>query len=119
MPGRRITWFRPAAPSAVNHSSITGPKTRPTRSVPWRWMANNPVRTAAEIGTTALARCGATTPRAEQPPVDENAVENGEVAAGLHESHEGISHGLQHGEARARGHAEEQSVGGLPLPAQQ
>ena len=36
----------------ANHTIITGPKRRPTRSVPCRWMANTPTSVTTVSGTT-------------------------------------------------------------------
>ena len=41
--------------------SITGPKNRPTRSVPWRWMANTPTSVATVSGTTYGVSSGVAT----------------------------------------------------------
>ena len=50
----------PAAPITVNQAIITGPKTRPTDSVPRRWTRNNMVMMTAVIGTTYSASDGST-----------------------------------------------------------
>jgi len=45
----------------ANHTSITGPNSRPTRSVPCRWMANTPIRMATVRGTTSCSNTGVAT----------------------------------------------------------
>jgi hypothetical protein len=47
----------PATPMATNHTTMTGPKSLPTRSVPRDWMRNSAARIATEIGT--MNRCAA------------------------------------------------------------
>ena len=51
----------PAAASAANHRSMTGPKSAPTRPVPKRWTANSRVRITAAAGTTTCPSAGAAT----------------------------------------------------------
>ena len=56
-------WARLTAPSTAivaNHTTITGPNSRPTAPVPKRWMANRPIKIATEIGTTAESSPGLT-----------------------------------------------------------
>ena len=47
----------------TNHTTITGPKRRPTRSVPCRWMANTPTSMTTVIGTTYGSNTEVTTLR--------------------------------------------------------
>ncbi len=42
----------------TNQTPITGPKSRPTRPVPNRWIANRPTSTTSVIGTTTESRLG-------------------------------------------------------------
>ncbi len=51
----------PEAASEANHTTMTGPKRRPTTPVPRRWIANSRTRIAAAIGTTSSCNDGATT----------------------------------------------------------
>ena len=57
--------FSPAAsPSSAmlpNQASITGPKIRPMKPVPFAWTRNSTTRIATVIGSTAGPRCGAST----------------------------------------------------------
>ena len=50
----------PAAPIAVNHTIITGPKSEPTRWVPYLWAANSSTMITAVIGTTYWSKEGST-----------------------------------------------------------
>lgn len=45
-------WYTPDTASTPNHSTITGPNTRPTDSVPLRCTRNRPISTSSVIGTT-------------------------------------------------------------------
>jgi hypothetical protein len=56
-----ITSVRPPTARTVNHNAITGPNSRPTASVPKRWIANSPVNTASAIGTTSDSSAGVAT----------------------------------------------------------
>ena len=51
----------PSTASTMNHSTMTGPNTLPTFSVPKRWPRNTPRSTTTTIGTTQWCRLGATT----------------------------------------------------------
>ena len=53
----------PQAPMAVNHTTITGPKRRPTRAVPNRWAANSTTMITAVMGMTSGSSSGSTTSR--------------------------------------------------------
>ena len=53
----------PRAARTTNQTAITGPNSRPTRSVPWRWNRNSAVSTTSVIGTTQVSRPGAATLR--------------------------------------------------------
>ena len=55
------TCHSPATPITVNHSSITGPKTRPMTLVPRYCTANSTTRIASVIGTTTRCSAGACT----------------------------------------------------------
>ena len=57
----------------TNHTTMIGPNSRPTRSVPPRWMANRNSRIIRLIGTTQCDRCGATTLRPSTAPSTEIA----------------------------------------------
>ena len=56
-----MTWARPPTARTVNPSAITGPNSRPTASVPNRWIANSPVNTTSAIGTTQDSSPGVAT----------------------------------------------------------
>ncbi len=56
-----------------NQTSITGPNSLPTRSVPWRWNRNSAVRTTSVIGTTQVCSAGAATLRPSTAPSTEIA----------------------------------------------
>ena len=43
----------------VNHTTMTGPNSRPIDDVPRRWMANRPMRITTAIGTTHRSTAGA------------------------------------------------------------
>jgi len=45
----------------VNHTTITGPNSRPTAPVPKRWMRNSTVMIAIVISTTNDSSAGAAT----------------------------------------------------------
>ena len=51
----------PSTARTANQSIMTGPNTRPTRSVPRRWKENSRTRTTMVIGITARWRTGAAT----------------------------------------------------------
>ena len=51
----------PSAAIAMNQTTITGPKNRPTVSVPLRCMANSAAMTAAVMGRTRSANSGPST----------------------------------------------------------
>ena len=50
--------FTPQAPIAMNQAIITGPKSRPTAAVPWRWTANSATMMTAVIGTIHSSNSG-------------------------------------------------------------
>ena len=52
---------RPSTASTPNHSSVIGPKKRPTTPVPKRWAANSTVRMTSVSGTTKRCSPGSTT----------------------------------------------------------
>ena len=52
---------RRSAPMTTNHTTITGPKNRPTIAVPCRCTTNRPMMITAVIGTTSSASLGSTT----------------------------------------------------------
>ena len=45
----------------MNHSTITGPNSRPTRCVPCCWIAKIPMRITTVIGTTYESNSGVAT----------------------------------------------------------
>ena len=49
----------PSSASVANHTTITGPNSRPTVSVPRFWIENRPTRMAAVIGSTQVWIVGA------------------------------------------------------------
>ncbi len=51
--GSRTTWLRPSTARVTNHTTITGPNTRPMAAVPLRCTANRPIRITMAVGTTA------------------------------------------------------------------
>ena len=51
----------PQAAITPNHSSMTGPNSRPTARVPSRWMTNSPTRMTPVIGSTMSPTDGAAT----------------------------------------------------------
>jgi len=51
-------WGSPSSARVANHTRTTGPKSRPTFSVPRRWTMNSPTRIAAVIGTTNGSKAG-------------------------------------------------------------
>ena len=53
----------PSATSAMNHTSITGPKKRPMPPVPKRCTANSTVMSSSVTGTTTPCSAGAATSR--------------------------------------------------------
>ena len=67
--GVAITFHTPIAASARNHSTITGPNTFPTRSVPKRCAANSPASTTRAIGTTKRSSPGAATSSPSTAPI--------------------------------------------------
>ncbi len=52
----------PSTPRVRNHSSMTGPKSRPTVPVPRAWTMNRATSTITETGTTHGSRVCETTP---------------------------------------------------------
>ena len=42
----------PSAAMTMNQRTMIGPNNRPTRCVPWRWIANTPIRMTTVTGTT-------------------------------------------------------------------
>ncbi len=59
MPGAAGMLIRPSTPMARNHTTITGPNSRPIRCVPWLWMANRPTRMPNVTGRMNAAKPGA------------------------------------------------------------
>ena len=59
--GWATTWPSPAAAMVANQTTITGPKTRPMRWVPKRWIANSTSTIAIVSGITIECRLGAAT----------------------------------------------------------
>ena len=69
-----LTMFQPPiAASARNHSTITGPNTLPTFSVPKRWAMNTSSSTTTVIGTMKLCSPGAAISRPSTAPSTEIA----------------------------------------------
>ena len=60
--------FKPSAASTTNQVIITGPKARPTRSVPKRWMPKRPSRITRPTGITQCANAGEITLRPSSAP---------------------------------------------------
>ncbi len=59
---------------AVNHTTMTRPKTAPTRAVPRRWNMNSATRMRLDrMGTTQSGSCGAATPMPSTAPSTEMA----------------------------------------------
>ena len=51
--GSSIRWIRPPMASAMNQTSVMGPKNCATLAVPRDWMLKSPTRIATVIGSTA------------------------------------------------------------------
>ncbi len=60
-PARAAMPRTPRTASSRNHTTITGPKTPPTRPVPRLWKANRPTRMAMAIGMIQASSAGAAT----------------------------------------------------------
>ena len=78
--------------------SITGPKNRPTRSVPWRWMANRPTRMATVSGTTYGVKPGVAT----LEPLDRAEHRDGRRDHAVAVEQRGAEDAQQHQRASAR-----------------
>ena len=63
------TFQMPIAARARNHSTITGPNTLPTRSVPNRCAANSAANTIRVMGTTKWPNPGAATSSPSTAPI--------------------------------------------------
>jgi hypothetical protein len=63
----------PSTARTANHSTITGPKKRPTSWVPNRWTTNRPVMITAPRGTTRWSSPGAGTARPSIADITEMA----------------------------------------------
>ena len=51
-------WLRPSTPRVVNQTTMTGPNTRPTASVPRLCTANRPTRMTHATGITQSSKAG-------------------------------------------------------------
>ncbi len=71
--GSCATCTAPNEASVANQRSITGPKTRPTRVVPPRWMVNSSTSAATVRGTTNGPKAGAATVRPSMAETTEMA----------------------------------------------
>lgn len=58
----------PRSASVANHTTITGPNSRPTAAVPRLWMENGPSRLAPSMIVTLLSKAGAALLRVRRPP---------------------------------------------------
>ena len=61
MPGLATMCGNPVAASTTNHTTMTGPNSRPIRWVPKRCTRNSTATMAIPIGSTTLCADGATT----------------------------------------------------------
>jgi len=63
----------PIAAMDANHSTVTGPNTRPTFAVPKRCETNSRTRITTDSGTMNCSRCGAATSMPSTAPSTDTA----------------------------------------------